>query len=260
MKPSSASRRPRGEGFVPLRVRSNHSLLSGASSIDALLDRAKASGIGTIALTDESNLYGAVPFFRKARARRISPVLGAIVDAPDGEVALLVGDREGYANLCEIISKRRLDPRFSLAGGVPPHQSGLFVMAHDAALLERLARDVERSRLVAEVIRPSASVNAERELVAAARKLDVDVVASVDAYFADDADFELHEAMAAMRLGTTLEEAKPRVASHEGCRLRSPEEMSRLFSDMPDAVEATARVAEACEFDLLAIEPAFPKV
>ena len=56
--------------YIPLRVRSNWSLLSGASSVDTLLEKAARSGIRTLALTDECNLYGAVGFFEKAARRR----------------------------------------------------------------------------------------------------------------------------------------------------------------------------------------------
>jgi error-prone DNA polymerase len=251
--------------YVPLRVRSNYSLLSGASSIDAVLDRAAAFGVDALAVTDEANLYGAVPFFEKARARGVRPVLGAIVDEGGREVVLLARDRTGYANLCEIISLRRLDDenaheRFSLEKALLPRQAGLFVLVRDAALLGRLARDVDADRLRAEVVRPAIDVNAERALLETAQRLGIGAVGAAEMYFARDADFELHEALSAMKLNTALEEARSAVASHAGARLRSPEEMRRLFFDMPDLVDETARVAEACDFDLLGLPPVFPKL
>jgi len=251
--------------YVPLRARSNYSLLSGASSIDAVLDRAAALGIETLAITDEANLYGAVPFFEKARARGIRPVLGAIVDESEDEVVLLARDATGYANLCEIISLRRLDDGsasaiFSLEEALPPRQEGLFVLVRDAALLRELARDVKTERLRAEVVRPARDVNAERALLDAASSLGVRAVASAEMYFARDRDMELHEALSAMRLNTALENARSAVARHARAHLRSPDEMRRLFFDMPQLVDETARVAGECDFDLLGLAPVFPRL
>ncbi|MHC4506470.1 MAG: PHP domain-containing protein, partial [Planctomycetota bacterium] len=108
--------------YSPLRVRSNWSLLSGASPVDALVGKAARSGMPAVALTDECNLYGAVGFFEKARECGVKPVLGCILDGPEGEVVLLVRDETGYATLCELISARHLDERFSLASAIPEHQ------------------------------------------------------------------------------------------------------------------------------------------
>jgi len=251
--------------YVPLRVRSNYSLLSGASSIDAVLDRAAALGIETLAITDEANLYGAVPFFEKARAKGVRPVLGAIVDERESEVVILARDATGYANLCEIISLRRLDDGSASAASsleevLPPRQEGLFVLVRDAALLSALARDVDGRRLRAEVVRPAPDVNAERALLEAARRLGVRAVASAEMYFARDRDMELHEALSAMRLNVTIDEARDAVAHHAGAHLRSSEEMRRLFFDFPELVDETARVAGECDFDLLGLAPVFPKL
>jgi DNA polymerase-3 subunit alpha len=106
--------------YVPLRVRSNYSLLTGAATVEALVARAASLGLPALALTDEANLYGAVRFITAARAAGVHPVLGAILRGtagadPPGEAVLLVQDREGYANLCRLITQRHLASNFRLA-------------------------------------------------------------------------------------------------------------------------------------------------
>ncbi|MHC4200875.1 MAG: PHP domain-containing protein, partial [Planctomycetota bacterium] len=260
--------------YSPLRVRSNWSLLSGASPVEALVGKAARSGMPALALTDECNLYGAVGFFEKAKERGIRPVLGCVLDGPEGEVVLLVRDETGYANLCELISARHLDERFSLASAIPEHQEGLFVLASDAPLLEVLAAKLGRGRLWCEVLRPTRSINAERRLLDTAKRFGLGVVASADVFFADAPDHELHEALVAMRTGCPLPSGpgatdRPTRSAQIGrvrCEaartgyLRAPDEFARLFDDLPEAVHATREIAGACEFDLLARRPVFPKL
>ena len=262
------------DSYVPLRVRSYYSLLSGASSIDMLLEKAARSRIRTLALTDENNLYGAVAFFEKARERGVRPVLGCILDGPEGSVVLLVRDAAGYANLCELISGRHLNERFSLASAISEDQAGLFVLASDPRLVESLAARLDRGRLWVELVRPAASINTERRLLDTATRLGLGVVASADVFFADPPDHELHEALLAMRTGCPLSEARERAAPHEAGHLRTPEEFARLWGDLPGtwsgtggagrklpgAVRATREIADECEFDLLGRKPVFPEL
>jgi len=248
------------DGCVPLRVRSYYSLLSGASSVGALIAKAARSGTEALALTDENNLYGAVEFSRKAREAGIRPILGAIIDGPEGEFVLLVRDAAGYANLCRIVTARHLDAEFSLVRTVAENQAGLCILASDAELLAALATSVDRASLRAEILRPARSVNAERQLVETARALGVRVVASCDVFFADDCDYEIHEALTAMKRNALLEEVQAEAAGRREGRLRSPGEMARLFRELPGAVSATLDIAEACRFDILSRRPVFPRL
>jgi error-prone DNA polymerase len=68
-----------GVPYVELHCHSSYSFLDGASSPEALLDRAVMLGYPSLALTDRDGLYGAVPFWRAARERGIKPIIGAEV-------------------------------------------------------------------------------------------------------------------------------------------------------------------------------------
>ena len=134
--------------YVPIRVRSNFSLLSGSSSIDTLVEKASQFGMPALTLTDTNNLYGAVYFFDKARRYGVRPVIGSIVNCAQGEVVLLARNTKGYANLCEVITKRNLNSDFDLTDTVDEHQQGLFVLTADAVLAEQLRGKVDRNRLM----------------------------------------------------------------------------------------------------------------
>ncbi len=111
-------------------VHSHYSLLRGASSPEALVARAAELGLRSLALADEESLMGAVPFWKACRSTGIRPVLGATA----GDRVYLIRDRTGYANLCRLLTARKLTAEdtekkfhsvFSLSSGV---NEGLLVL------------------------------------------------------------------------------------------------------------------------------------
>src|SRR6185436_12875684 len=105
--------------FVHLHCHSHYSLLDGASPIQGLVDRAKALGMTGLALTDHGNLYGALDFYKKARAAEINPIIGyEAYIAPASRfqkeasgmkeasfhLTLLAQNRVGFKNLVKLAS------------------------------------------------------------------------------------------------------------------------------------------------------------
>src|SRR5512145_3405650 len=106
--------------FVHLHTHSEYSLLDGANRIPDLLDRVKALGMDSVALTDHGTLHGALTFYQEARARQIRPIIGCeaylafgsrhlrerLPDAPAAysHLVLLARNRTGYRNLVKLSS------------------------------------------------------------------------------------------------------------------------------------------------------------
>ena len=90
--------------YVELHCHSYFSLLDGASSPAALVERAAALGMETLALTDHDAVYGAPQFAEAAAARGIRPIFGAELTIDDHHLTLLVEDETGWANLCWLIT------------------------------------------------------------------------------------------------------------------------------------------------------------
>ena len=102
--------------FVHLRIRSEYSISDSIVRIDDLVRAAATDRQAALALTDGANVFGWVKFYRAARAQGIKPILGLsvrITQAPDrdrsAEVLLLVRNRTGYLNLCELLSRAWLE-------------------------------------------------------------------------------------------------------------------------------------------------------
>ena len=103
--------------FVHLHVHSEYSLLDGACRIKDLVDKAKASGMSAIAITDHGAMYGAVDFYKYAKKEGIKPIIGcevytaqrtlydktAELDSDYGHLVLLAKDNEGYKNLIKLV-------------------------------------------------------------------------------------------------------------------------------------------------------------
>ena len=95
--------------YVPLWCKSNFSFLEGASHPDELVDEACRLGLPAIALTDRDGVYGVVRAHMKAHELGMKLIIGSQVTmADDSVIVLLAQDREGYANLCRLITKGRL--------------------------------------------------------------------------------------------------------------------------------------------------------
>src|SRR4030042_5287430 len=99
-------------GFVHLHVHSQYSFLDGASSLDAILEKAVSLKMTALALTDHNRLTGAIRFYDKAKALGIEPIIGAEIELTGGyHLTLLCKNAMGYSNLCRLLTQAHLANR-----------------------------------------------------------------------------------------------------------------------------------------------------
>ncbi|HWM91136.1 MAG TPA: error-prone DNA polymerase [Thermoanaerobaculia bacterium] len=205
-----------------------------------------------------------------------------VVGIPTGErLTLLVENRTGYKNLCRMLTTAALhrpkgearvtwDLLAEHAGGLHcltggdegPVARELAQGGLDPArkLLERLAVyfggrvhvELQRHRLRDEEHR-------NRALIDLARKLRLPLVATNGARYARPEDKPLHDVLSCIRHHTTLDAAGRLLAAHRERHLKSPDEMARLFADLPEAIEETARLAGRLDFTLADLGYRFPE-
>lgn len=236
-----------------LHVHSNYSLLRGTAGLHSLVAKAVEHGMKTLALTDTAGLYGAIPFHQVARKAGIKPILGAELDG----TVLLARDREGYAQLCRIITSYHLEESFSLAEHVEGEH--LFVLTFDRNLIQAL-----RARGVCPLVAithygDAASRYKAGRLREWAHALGLRPVAVSPVYFLDPAHFPIHRVLSAIRLNVTVDTLSPDSLAPPEARFRSPEEMQQLYGDWPETLYNTEWVAERCNLDLAFDAPLFPK-
>ena len=186
--------------YLPLHVRSVYSLGRGTATPANLVAQAARYGHDALALTDRNNLYGLIPFIEACREHGIRPIVGAELDGPEGLVVLLVQSAEGYANLCQLVTRRQLDANFRLVPSLARHHGGLHVLTANVGLLKQLASHISRVRLWAELAAPRPATFGP--IGQAAESLGIGTVATGDVNGAARNEHQLHVTLTAIRKNT----------------------------------------------------------
>ncbi len=265
--------------FVHLRLHSEYSLVDGLVRIKPLVKSVADMGMPAVALTDVTNLFSLVKFYKAAQGAGLKPICGAdfkvqsqITDGAPYWITLLATNQTGYHNLTQLISRAYQEGQiqgkpFLQRQWVNELSEGLIVLCgrqSDVGQLlvsgkPELAADflTEWSQYFAnhfyfELTRTGRA--GEEDFIHAVVKLaassDCPVVATNDVRFLDAEQFEAHEARVCIGEGRVLDDPRRERRYSEQQYLRSPAEMAELFSDIPEALENTVEIARRCNLDL----------
>lgn len=254
--------------YVELRARSAFSFLRGASQPEDLALRAAALGYEAMALGDHGGLYGMPRFTAAAREAGLRPIVAADVDVEGvGSLRLLVEDEQGYKNLCRLLTRAHLSTpkgaHLLVLDDLAAHAEGLFVLlgaCRDVRAADAVVQRLGRERVAAEVTRhfDPAQERWNRAMVHLAEARRIPLVATGDVRHATAHERRILDVLTCIREGVSLDRAKTLLLRNAERHLRAPEEMPGLFSDLPQAVENTRRIAERCTFSFDELPYAFP--
>jgi len=268
--------------YVELHAKSAFSFLEAAALPEVLAERAAALGQRALALVDADGVYGAPRFYRACTRLGITPLVGAEISMRDGgRLPLLIEDREGYRNLCRLLTriKMRAAKGEGAAGwdDLEEHVGGLVCLTggpqgpvahrlerdgHEAAraTLDRLTGLFGRFNVFAELQRDlSRESEAQNEwLRAEAGQRKLALLASNAPLMAERAERPLLDILTCIRHGTTIAEAGRLLVRNSERFLRPPSEMERLFADCPAAVANTGELALRLVFTMKDIGYRFP--
>lgn len=239
--------------FTHLHVHSQYSAMRGASSLDELCVAAQRQGLSCLALTDTNGLYGAIRFIDHARQRGLRPILGAELTTAGHRAVLLVKTLEGYANLCCLLSERHDDPSFDFLSAVSRHRQGLIVFTDHEAALSAWAGESTRDLYVELMPGP-----AMYETLQFSRRTGLPPVATNRVYFANPEGYGTHRLLRAIALNTTLSRLPVEACCGSAQWLMPPARMALHFPHAPDALDNTARIAEACHSEWRVRDAVFP--
>ncbi len=232
--------------FVHLHVHSNFSFCRGANKTEELIDAALARGMSALALTDTNGVYGLVWFLQYAAERGLRPIVGAELRAETERAVILARNREGYATLCRLVSRRHLEADFCLTRALQEEREHLVVLSDHVPLLCALGRQNGTSRLYVELNDPAA----EPPLLDFSRRSGIPVVATNDVYFVDPVDFPMHRLLRAIDLNTCLSRIPPGELAGTDRWLKPPDVMARRYPHLEKALENTLRIADDCRTEL----------
>ena len=234
--------------FSHLQVRSAYTFHSGPCRIGELVRRARELGFESMALTDRDNLYGVHEFIEAAGEAGLRPIIGTELTTKQGSLVVLVKDREGFGNLCELISARKAATAGDRPGEGPPDlieelsrlSAGLVYATYSPSLLSALAG---RGTDLYAAVSPR-KVGA----VAAARNLGLSLLALGDAAFIKGEDWQTHRLLRAIGMNTTLGRLDHSLLDSPDSLLFGPGEAAALFASWPEALAAAEQVADECRF------------
>ncbi len=266
--------------FAHLHVHTEYSLVDGLLRIKSLVAAAARARMPALAITDESNLFGAVKFYRAAMQAGVKPILGADLwllndkdhNAPS-RCVVLCQNQTGYDNLCRLISRGYLEGQYQgrtqihrdwlaqlnaglivLSGGYAGDVGQALVSENHEQLRAALAfwQRYFPGRYYLELVRTGRDMEEVyiALAVALAAREDLPVVASNDTHFLERDDFYAHEARVCIHDGRVLDDPRRPRRYSEVQYLRSPEEMAALFADIPEAITNSVEIAKRCNVTL----------
>ncbi|WP_090372649.1 DNA polymerase III subunit alpha [Nitrosospira sp. Nl5] len=275
---------PTSPTFVHLRLHSEYSIVDGIVRIDEAVAKAVSDGMPALALTDLSNLFGLVKFYREARDNGIKPIVGCDVWISNEEdrdnparILLLCQSYSGYLLLCRLLSRAYRENQRQGRAEIKKswfHESeggttrglialsganfgdiGQMLMQNNPVQAEMLARewtDLFPGRFYIEVQRVG-HANAEtlvQHSLLLASTLHLPVVATQAVQFLNPDDYRAHEARVCIAEGYVLGDRRRPKNCTEQQYFKTQAEMAILFADIPAALTNTVELAKRCNLTL----------
>ena len=271
-------------GFTHLHVHTEYSLLDGASRIKDVLDRAKALGMDSLAITDHGVMYGVPDFYEYARKIGVKPIIGCEVYIVDdrfektfakkeyAHLILLAKDYDGYKNLMRLVTlgstqgfyyKPRIDYKLlrELHGGLVCLSACLAgdvarrLLVRDYAGAKRYAeelRDIFGGDFYLEIM--DHGLKEQREinplLIRLSNETGIPLVATNDVHYTEKEDSTAQDALMCIQTGTHLNDENKLTFETQEFYLKSQEEMAELFANIPEALARTQEIAEKCNLEI----------
>ena len=255
--------------YVELHARSAFSFLEGASTPEALIERCAELGAPAMALLDRNSLSGAVRFHQQARKSGVRAIMGAEVAAAEGfRYALLAESRQGYQNLCRLLSRIQLrtahgdqESAAATVEDVTEHAAGLVCLAQgDLEHTCRLTQIFGAHNVFVELQRhyDRAEEHRNQAAIAIARKLRLPLLATNGVAHATENERDVLDALTCVRHKTTVFEAGRLLSNNTERHLKSAAQMQKLFADLPEAIANTQHLAARLSFTLGDLGYQFP--
>ncbi len=272
--------------FTHLHVHTEYSLLDGAARIKDLVSHAKELGMESLAITDHGAMFGVIDFYKECKKQGIKPIIGCEVytaarkltdkeadkDKHQGHLVLLAKNEEGYKNLIKLVSigyikgyyyKPRIDKDVlrqhskgiialsaCLAGNVQQRLlQGNYegAKAEASELLDIFGKGNFYLELQDQGLEEEARI--KPQMLQLSQELDVPVVATNDVHYVRKSDAEAHDVLLAIQTATSINDENRMRFPNDEFYLKSEEEMRKVFASVPEAIDNTQLVADACNME-----------
>src|SRR5258708_6550033 len=275
--------------FVHLHNHSEYSLLDGLSKIKDMVRRAKELNMKALAITDHGNLYGTINFYKTCLEEGIKPIIGceiyiskrtrhdkeAGVDSDSNHLILLAKNEVGYRNLMKIISVSNLEGYYYRPRSdeelLKQYHEGLICLSaclngyvSDPLMQNQEETAIKRAKSLYEIfegdfyLELQKHLNIEKQgelnekLISLSKRLGIPLVATNDNHYINPDDAAGQETLLCIQTQTTLNDKNRKLTMIDSpdFYIKSPEEMTNLFIDTPEAVANTVKIAEMCDLEI----------
>ena len=260
--------------FSHLRVSSEYSITQGLLTIDQIVASAKKNSVPSVALTDQSNMFGLVKFFKKCEESGIKPISGASIrcifdDEQNAyELLCLAKSNKGHKNLMKIISNAHNNLDFNgpiikfselkelsndiiaVSGGRGSHIFE-YLKRNNTNDAKQIINDFQKyfkDNFIIEVQRTYRPDEKEYfvNLLPLAEENGIALIATNDVLFSNKDDYEIHETKVCINTGKTLNDINREKVFSENQYFKSPSEMEDLFNDYPAIIDNTNEISKKC--------------
>ena len=256
-----------------LRTRSAFSFLEGASLPETLIEQAAKLEIPAVALLDRDALSGAVRFHKEAKKHGVRAWIGAEVTAAEGfRYPLIAATREGYQNLCRLITRVKLQRRAASFSDIEEYAPGLVCLASDPlswaleqgaapAMADKLRGVFNNGRVAIDIQRHFLREEEARNqtFLQIGLQMGLPVVAANGVSHATREDRALMDVLTCVRHHTNIDEAGRLLARNSERFFKSARQMASLFTDIPHSLDAARALGEQIEFTLEDLGYQFPR-
>ncbi len=270
--------------FTHLHLHTEYSLLDGSNKITELIDRVKELGMDACAITDHGNMYGVIKFYKEAKAKGIKPIIGCEVyvcedklvkdkETPYYHLILLCENEKGYKNLIKIVSDASINgyyykPRTDF-NYLREHSEGIIALSAclggevQRMILDQNMDGAKKAALRYKEIfgennfflelqdhgmKEQAYVN--NYLIDLSKELGLGLVATNDCHYLRKEDAKVHDVLLCIQTLSKIDDENRMRFPSEEFYVKSPEEMEKLFSYVPEAIKNTEIIKDRCNVEI----------
>ena len=272
--------------FTHLHIHSEYSMLDGISKIPEMVATAKNAGMDSLAITDHGSMYGAVEFYSECKKEGIKPIIGCEVymahtsrfekgqsERSPYHLVLLAQNHEGYQNLMYLVTKSHIEgfhyrPRIDkellkersagliALSGCPSAEIPRYILDGNLDKAEETAlwfNEIFEGRYFFEIQRHADVPGLDdinSALIEMSDRLNIPLVVTNDSHYVHKHEHHLQDLYIAIQTNTTIHDEKRLHMEDDSYYIKSPDEMWELFSDVPEALENTQKIADMCDLEL----------
>jgi DNA polymerase-3 subunit alpha len=283
--------------FVHLHTHSHFSLLEAVPQVSDLVDKAKSYGYTALALTDTNNLYAAIEFQKECQKAGIKNITGTEIFFAEKSMheevntttnrvfrmVFLCKNETGYKNLIKLVSHAHILPTGKRVPCVDveeikKYKDGLICLSGltESFLWEKLRTDdvtaaTHHLNIFKEIfgedfylelgsIDTSEAKSVRAHTIALSKDLDIPLVATSNSHYLNLGDRPAQKVVMGISNEIEGKDRFKRIFMNGNFTFHSPQEIEKLYADIPEAIENTQKVADKCNLEIILGKWVFPKI